>query len=102
MGVDAQGFPGGLLRLDPAFAYVSLLPHDLCHGWSASRWPPAGGGKLFISISPLRNDSPVTVNNVVILFVVICSFTVIPYQSDRSTWMFHSLQLVYRFFLSRV
>ena len=22
MGVDAQGFPGGLLRLDPAFAYV--------------------------------------------------------------------------------
>ena len=27
MGVDARGFPGGLLRLDPAFAYVgaSLL-----------------------------------------------------------------------------
>ena len=22
MGVDARGFPGGLLRLDPAFAYV--------------------------------------------------------------------------------
>ena len=22
MGVDAQRFPGGLLRLDPAFAYV--------------------------------------------------------------------------------
>jgi len=22
MGVDAQGFPGGLMRLDPAFAYV--------------------------------------------------------------------------------
>ena len=40
MGVDAQGFPGGLLRLDPAFAMSSLLPHDLCHGWSASRRPP--------------------------------------------------------------
>ena len=24
MGVDARGFPGGLLRLDPAFAYVEL------------------------------------------------------------------------------
>ena len=22
MGVDARGFPGGLLRLNPAFAYV--------------------------------------------------------------------------------
>ena len=22
MGVDARGFPGGLLRLDPTFAYV--------------------------------------------------------------------------------
>ena len=22
MGVDTRGFPGGLLRLDPAFAYV--------------------------------------------------------------------------------
>jgi len=25
MGVDARGFPGGLLRLDPAFAYVDLM-----------------------------------------------------------------------------
>ena len=24
MGVDARGFPGGLLRLDPTFAYVEL------------------------------------------------------------------------------
>ena len=42
MGVDAQGFPGGLLRLDPAFAYVAppsslpwaeyltLTPNTLC------------------------------------------------------------------------
>ena len=38
LGVDAREFPGGLLRLDPAFA--SLLPHDLCHGRSSSRWLP--------------------------------------------------------------
>ena len=25
----------------------SLLPHDLCHGQSSSRWPPA---RLFISL----------------------------------------------------
>ena len=31
MGVDARGVPGGLLRLDPAFAYV---------GRSTSLWPP--------------------------------------------------------------
>ena len=41
MGVDARGYPGGLLRLDPAFLRMSsLLPHDLCCGWSASLWPP--------------------------------------------------------------
>ena len=40
MGVDARGFPGGLLRLDPPLRMSSLLPHDLCHGRSASRRPP--------------------------------------------------------------
>ena len=40
MGVDAQGFAGGLLRLDPAFAYVEPPSHDLCHGPSASLWLP--------------------------------------------------------------
>ena len=39
MGVDARGFPGGLLRLDPPLRMSSLLPRDLCHGRSASRWP---------------------------------------------------------------
>ena len=38
MGADAREFPGGLLRLDPAFTMPSLLPHDLCHGRSSSRW----------------------------------------------------------------
>ena len=40
LGVDAREFPGGLLRLHPAFRMPSLLPHDLCHGRSASLWPP--------------------------------------------------------------
>ena len=41
MGADAREFPGGLLRLDPAFTMPSLLPHDLCHGQSSSCWLPA-------------------------------------------------------------
>ena len=41
LGVDAQEFPGGLLRLDPPLRMSSLLPHDLCHGRSSSRWLPA-------------------------------------------------------------
>ena len=40
MGVDAREFPGGLLKLDPPLHMLSLLPHDLCHGRSASLWPP--------------------------------------------------------------
>ena len=39
-GVDAQEYPGGLLRLDPAFELWSLLPPDLCHGRSSSRRLP--------------------------------------------------------------
>ena len=45
LGVDAQEFPGGLLRLDPALRMPSLLPHDLCHGRSSSHWLPAIGGR---------------------------------------------------------
>ena len=37
-GVDAREFPGGLLRLDPAFFMASLLPHDLCHRRNSSLW----------------------------------------------------------------
>ena len=43
MGVDAREFPGGLLRLNPPLRMSSLLPHDLCHGRSASRRPPTLG-----------------------------------------------------------
>ena len=40
MGVDARGFPGEFLSSIPPLRISSLLPHDLCHGWSASLWPP--------------------------------------------------------------
>ena len=39
LGVDAREFPGGLLKLDPAFAYAEPRPHDLCHGRSSSLAP---------------------------------------------------------------
>ena len=38
-GGDAREYPGGLLRLDPAFAYAEFLPHDLCPEWNASPAP---------------------------------------------------------------
>ena len=40
LGVDArkQGVSWGLLT---PLRMPRLLPHDLCHGWSCSRWPPA-------------------------------------------------------------
>ena len=37
MGIDAREFPGGL----PPLCMPSLLPHDLCHRRSSSRWLPA-------------------------------------------------------------
>ena len=45
MGVDVQGFPGGLLRLDPAFAYVE----------PPSSWPLPWAECL----TPAPNTSPV-------------------------------------------
>ena len=27
--------------MSPPLCMLSLLPHDLCHGWSSSRWLPA-------------------------------------------------------------
>ena len=39
-GEDAPEYPGGLLRLDPAFAYAVLLPHVFYPEWNAS---PARG-----------------------------------------------------------
>ena len=42
LGGDAREYPGGLLRLDPAFAYAEFLPHDLCPEWNASPAPGTG------------------------------------------------------------
>ena len=38
LGVDAREFPGGSWGSIPPLRMTSLLPHDLCHGRSASRW----------------------------------------------------------------
>ena len=46
MGVDARGFPGGLLRLDPAFAYVE----------PPSSWPLPRAKCL--TLAPNTRDSP--------------------------------------------
>jgi len=43
MGVDTRGFPGGLLRLDPAFAYVE----------PPSSWPLSWAE--FLTLAPVRN-----------------------------------------------
>ena len=46
MGVDARGFPGGLLGLDPAFAYVE----------PPSSWPlPRAGGVPHAGLQQLLN-----------------------------------------------
>ena len=42
MGVDVREFPGGLLRLDPAFACAEPPPHALCHGRGSSLRPHTG------------------------------------------------------------
>ena len=46
MGVDARGFPGGLLRLDPAFAYVEPL----------SSWPLSWAE--YLTLAPNKCLSP--------------------------------------------
>ena len=36
-----KNFQGDSWGLIPPLCMPSLLPHDLCHGWSSSRWLPA-------------------------------------------------------------
>ena len=36
-----ENFQGDSWGLIPPLRMLSLLPHDLCHGWSSSRWLPA-------------------------------------------------------------
>ena len=63
-GGDAREYPGGLLSLDPAFAYAELLPHDLCPEWNASPAPGTGSvhaqSRYQCLLSHVITDSTVT------------------------------------------
>ena len=74
MGVDARGFPGGLLRLDPAFAYVkppSSWPLPRAEGLTLA--PNSSYAKLLFTASDLTSiTSPI--HNWVLFLLWLCLF----------------------------
>ena len=74
MGVDARGFPGEFLSSIPPLRISSLLPHDLCHGWSASRRLPTSGIILFMKM--WNNIAPQIIQKAVVV------------QSLSHVWLF--------------
>ena len=58
MGVDARGFPGGLLRLDPAFAYVEP-PSSWPLPWAEYITLATGSDRIPVELFQILKDDAV-------------------------------------------